>query len=196
MQAGAEQAPVKVRNLSSTGALIETPIAPVEGTTVHLLRGPLIAEGTVIWSSSKRCGLRFSSEVSLKDWLAAPAAVHQQRVDEMVALAKAGQLSGPPELAVSQDVARAARLQADVQGDLEAVIALLQDLENDVASSSETVARHGMKLQNLDLAMQMLRAMSAETAPDSTRVSVSSAKLKDLRVACATALGPNEKAFP
>lgn len=180
--------------MSSTGALIETPLVPFEGTTVLLLRGPLVAEGTVVWNSSNRCGLRFSSKVSLQEWLAPPAAVHQQRVDEMVALVKAGKISGTKGLAVSENIARTSRVQRDALTDLEVVIALLQDLEDDIASSSETVARHGRKLQNLDLAMQMLRAVSAETAPHATGGAVNLAKLKDIRVACAKALNCDENA--
>jgi hypothetical protein len=188
MRAGTEQAPVKVRNMSANGALIETQLAPAKGTNVLLLRGPLVAEGAVAWSSSNRCGLRFSSEVSLREWLAAPKAAHQHRVDEIVALVKAGKMSDTTTVAVGQDVVLTTRLQEEAITVLGAVIALLQNLEEDLASSSETMARHGMKLQNLDIAMQLLRAVSAEIALDGTGGAVRLATLKDLKVACAKAL--------
>jgi hypothetical protein len=183
LRAGREQAPVKVRNMSPNGAMIETPLSPTEGTSVDLMRGRLVARGTVIWSSGKRCGLRFSSEVLVKEWLAAPTAVHQQRVDEMVALVKAGGVPDAPSLAVHQ-----ARSNEQLVDDLRAVIRLMQDLEDDLASTDETLARHGVKLQSLDIAMQMLRAVSAELTPGSGE-QVSLAKLEDLRVTCAKALG-------
>ncbi len=189
MRAGSEQAPVKVRNMSPNGAMVETPLMPVRGANVELMRGPLVARGTVIWSSTTRCGLRFSSEVSVKDWLAAPTAVHQQRVDEMVALVKAGANSQPASVAAYQDAAVEARSHEQLVDDLGAVVRLMQDLEDDLASSIETLERHGMKLQNLDIAMQMLRAVSSEITPESSKEPVSLAKLADLRVACAKALG-------
>lgn len=189
MRAGSEQAPVKVRNMSPNGAMVETPLIPVRGANVELLRGHLVARGTVIWSSTTRCGLRFSSEVSVKDWLAAPTAVHQQRVDEMVALVKAGANSQPACVAAYQDAAVEARSHEQLVDDLGTVVRLMQDLEADLASSIETLERHGMKLQNLDIAMQMLRAVSSEISPESSKEPVSLAKLADLRVASAKALG-------
>ncbi len=58
-----------------------------------------------------------------------------------------------------------------------------------MAASDETLERHGMKLQNLDIAMQMLRAVAGELTPDDGNGPVRIAKLEDLRVACAQALG-------
>ena len=129
--------------------------------------------------------MHFCSEASVKDWLAAPAKVEQQRVDEIVALVKAGytedsgQYNNPAE----------PRSQEQLVDDLGAVIRLMQDLEEDLAGSDETLARHGLKLQNMDIAMQMLRAVAAELAPQdggSERMSI--ARLQDLRVSCAQAL--------
>jgi hypothetical protein len=189
MRAGREQAPVKVRNMSASGAMIETPLCPSPGTEAVLMRGPLVVQGTVVWSSGNRCGLRFSSEVSVKEWLAAPTAVHQQRIDEMVALVKAGKMAGSSDLVGGEGEARATRSREQLVDDLGAVISLMEDLEDDLASSGETLVRHGLKLQNLDIAMQMLRAVSAELAPESRSESASLAALQDLRVACAKALG-------
>lgn len=69
----------------------------------------------------------------------------------------------------------------------------MQDLENDLSSSAETVARHAMKLQNLDIAMQMLRAVADEMRSGGVPP-LSDARLKDLRVSCAQAVSadPNE----
>jgi hypothetical protein len=85
----------------------------------------------------------------------------------MVALVKAGGVPDAPSLAVHQ-----ARSNEQLVDDLRAVIRLMQDL----------------KLQSLDIAMQMLRAVSAELTPGSGE-QVSLAKLEDLRVTCAKALG-------
>ena len=188
MRAGTEQAPVKVRNMSPNGAMVDTPLAPTRGTSVDLMRGPLIARGIVIWSSGNRVGLRFSSEISVKEWLAAPTAIHQQRVDEIVALVKAGGLPQGDPFPAESAASREPRPHVQLVDDLAATMRLLSDLEDDLASCDETLARHGMKLQNLDIAMQMLRAVAAELMPSSNQ-RVSLANLEDLRVTCAKALG-------
>lgn len=188
MRSGTEQAPVKVRNMSPNGAMVDTPFAPSRGTSVDLMRGPFIARGTVMWSSGNRVGLRFSSEVSVKEWLAPPTAVHQQRVDDIVALVKAGGLPQLESASADHAASREVRTHEQLVDDLAATMRLLGDLEDDLASCDETLARHGMKLQNLDIAMQMLRAVAAELMP-SSKERVSLAKIEDLRVTCAKALG-------
>jgi hypothetical protein len=50
---------VRLRNLSSTGALIEMAHPPEVGTLVTLRRGRTIAPGTVRWATSVSIGLEF-----------------------------------------------------------------------------------------------------------------------------------------
>jgi len=188
LQTGGEHAPVKVRNMSANGAMIDSPMAPTPGTKAHLIRGGLRAHGTVVWSVNNRSGLHFSSELSVREWLAPPSNVEQQRIDDIVALVKSG-ASVPPTLGVTPEPAFLPRSDTPLVDDLETVIKLMDDLESELISSEETVARHGMKLQNLDIAMQMVRAISREIAPAGSGDTSSLARLKDLRVACAQALG-------
>lgn len=188
LQAGGEHAPVKVRNMSANGAMIDSPMVPPPGTNAHLIRGALRAHGTVVWSRNNKCGLHFSSELSVREWLAPPSNVEQQRIDDIVALVKSG-ASVPPTLGVTPEPAFLPRSDTPLVDDLETVIKLMDDLESELISSEETVARHGMKLQNLDIAMQMVRAIAREIAPAGSGDTSSLAKLKDLRVACAQALG-------
>ena len=176
------QVRARVRNMSLHGAMVEAPICPPKGTKVQLIRGRLIAHGEVIWAESGQCGLRFASAVSVREWLAAPSKVEQDRVDEIVSLVKAGAI--PAEFG-------GARLSGAEPGDnegavseIEHVVALLLDLEDDLAASNETLQRHAAKLQNLDIAVQMLRAITSQLngAPHV------GATLADLRIVCAEAL--------
>jgi len=188
LRVGPDQASVKVRNMSPTGAMVESRLRPPPGTEVHLIRGVLQAKATIVWSSTGRCGLRFSSEVMVKEWLAAPTKAEQQRVDEIVALVKAGAIlpgvagSNAPE---SYD---APRTEAQLSEDLHAVVSLIQDLEDDLASSTETLARHGLKLQNLDIAMQMIRAIAQKLSSPYGNEPINLARVEDLRIVCAQAL--------
>lgn len=188
LHAEGEHAPVKVRNMSANGAMIDSPMVPPPGTHAHLIRGALRAQGTVVWSLENRCGLHFSSELSVREWLAPPSNVEQRRIDDIVALVKSG-AAVPPDLGAPPDPPGPSRSGTPLVDDLETVIRLLDDLENDLTSSGETVARHGMKLQNLDIAMQMVRAIARELSPAGSGEAASLAKLKDLRVSCEQALG-------
>ena len=81
--------PVRIRNLSSSGALIEGSALPNAGSRVRLSRGSVHAPGEVVWSADGRAGLRFGCSVCVPDWLpGTPAPNGQQRVDELVFSAK------------------------------------------------------------------------------------------------------------
>lgn len=74
--------PVRVRNLSATGALVEGASLPNFGDTVILRRGALEANGTAIWSESGKAGIRFSGLVDVADWLPVKA-TRQTQVDQV-----------------------------------------------------------------------------------------------------------------
>jgi len=148
----------------------------------------LLAKATIIWSSNNGCGLRFSSDVSVKDWLAAPTKAEQQRVDEIVALVKAGAIVPGVVDSNAPDASNGPRSEGQLIDDLGAVVSLMQDLEDDLASSTETLARHGLKLQNLDIAMQMIRAIAQELSSAHGGQPTNFPSLEDLRIVCAQAL--------
>ena len=50
---------VKLRNLSNTGALIETDRPPPVGTLITFRRGNTVAPGTVKWATAASIGLEF-----------------------------------------------------------------------------------------------------------------------------------------
>jgi hypothetical protein len=184
LRSGTEQAPVKVRNMSPNGALIETSVTPIAGSKIDLIRGSLIARGTVMWASTGRCGIRFTSEISVKDWLAPPNKAEQQRVDDMVAVVKSGGASPRDD----RGEPSGPRSQEQLVDDLHSVLRLMHDLEDDLVHSHETLKRHAIKLQNLDIAMQMLRAVSAELMPNGDKGPTNLARLETLRIACTKAL--------
>src|SRR4051812_26580730 len=64
--------PVKIRNISNTGALVESAVAPPVDTIVQLVRGGLIVRGVVAWSAAGRCGLNFSGCIDVQQWRVAP----------------------------------------------------------------------------------------------------------------------------
>jgi hypothetical protein len=152
--------PARVRNMSASGALVEAAVLPDVGTLVQLVRGKLIVHGPVVWAQAGRCGIEFAGSVEVDQWRAAPGNSEQQRVDEVVTLVKAG--------TVPLDRSRgAASLQSAVESaaipleDLARVSALLDALGTVLARDAIIVANYGPALQNIDISVQLIAALSS-----------------------------------
>jgi hypothetical protein len=235
--------PVTIGNLSPAGAMVEVARHLSAGDGVHLVRGGLYVPGTVIWGSNGRSGIEFGHHIDLYEWLAPASNAGQSRVDEIVALVKAGI---PTELRESNSARSAhfARLEDDLQlvGDLlqnlnedlwlsqdtlrshdemfpllvlamekllnpellrfarpqlaeelGAIFQLLVDLEDEVSGTRDTVAKHGYKLQNLDLAMQILTELASELIIGEGNKLLANPRLENLRAVCCKALQTPEK---
>ena len=78
-------APVRVRNISNRGALIDGDLLPKEGSEVELHRGRLTARGEIAWLAGGQCGLRFDEEIAVREWVQAVGHVGQDQVDRAIA---------------------------------------------------------------------------------------------------------------
>jgi len=83
--AGAAQTPVRIRNLSTQGALLEGADLPAEGTIVQIKRGSLSAAGDIAWSRDQHCGLRFAAVIEVASWIDRAGPIGQQRIDAAIA---------------------------------------------------------------------------------------------------------------
>ena len=54
---------VKLRNVSSTGALLETAAPPAMHSRVTFRRGTMIVPGQVVWVRAGACGIHFDSPI-------------------------------------------------------------------------------------------------------------------------------------
>lgn len=155
MTTGAYSGPVKIRNMSPAGALIEGETLPQVGEKLRIVRGQLTASGEVVWRQSNKAGLQFATEIYVPAWMPAGASTKQQEVDRIVQQAKDGRTepspprppqSGPPPVTHEQLVELT-----------EAIDALADELADD----EHVIAAHGARLQALDLAAQTLRKLAA-----------------------------------
>jgi hypothetical protein len=163
--------------MSGTGALVEGGVVPGVGALVQLIRGSLIVHALVAWSAAGRCGLRFSGTVDVHQWRAAPANREQQRVDEVVRLVKAGAVPLPvPPLDRPGRTKLPSEPGRQLSDDLRRACELLEDLGAVLAGDSDIVMLHGPKLQNLDIAMQIIAAVetiisgNSNTSCDETKL--------------------------
>lgn len=151
--------PVKIRNLSSRGALIEGATLPSTGERVELRRGTRQASGRVAWCQNGKAGLRFDGRVDVYDWM--PRGQDgQQLVDRVAEETKAYGATTTSSLAD----ASASHLLAPAPFDLRKLARALDSLADDLAEDASITARLGSKLQTLDVVSQVLRRLSGTAA--------------------------------
>ena len=148
--------PVKIRNISLCGALIEGAALPIPGEQLSLRRGELSVSGKIVWRLEGKAGVQFDTHVRVASWLPAGTG-GQQEVDRTF-----HELKANPGLAVPPPAAPGRTLPT---GHLSAlgVADALDALADDLAEDAGVVAAHGSKLQALDIASQVLRKLAAST---------------------------------
>lgn len=167
LRRGTEQAPVRIRNMSALGALVDSPIVPEPNSRIELIRGSFIAEGRVVWSEPKRCGIRFTSQLSVNDWLAP--------VEAQPALRAASDWQFPPPLtqqdfrdlpAVHEAMPATTQepvLQATIPvEDLLEAARLVERVARALARDAHFLRDHMTEGRNLICAMQMLSRMTGQ----------------------------------
>ena len=158
LHADRDGGPVKLRNISSIGALVEGERLPDTGSTIELRKGPLTASGSVVWRHANRAGLAFSGRTDVSYWL--PNKSGQVKVDHVFQRLKDEQnspaASVPAPLHQSQITA----------GDMNRVAASLDDLADALALNDHVIFHYANKLQALDIAAQLLRKLAAGETRD------------------------------
>ena len=96
--AGTTSNPVKVRNLSVHGALLEGAALPPTGTAACLRRGSLHVDGVIAWRDRTHCGMRFQSPIEVDEWVRRVGAKEQQTIDAAIAQIRAGSPGQRPAL--------------------------------------------------------------------------------------------------
>lgn len=143
-------APVRIRNMSRWGALVEGANVPQAGAVVRLSRGNLEVGGVVIWQQGNRAGLHFDAAAYVPDWLpAGKSSGGQQKIDEIVFAYKTG---APTLVAVAEAHAPA----FDSAAELEMLRAMLRSAAEELASSSALTGRQLTALQTIDMVIQKL----------------------------------------
>ena len=154
LHAGTSGGPVRLRNISSEGALIESDDLPMVGDSVELRRGALTVAGKVIWRDQQRAGLLFAGRTDVSQWL--PGAEAQKAVDDTFKRLK-------------EEMQAVARAQASVTpthssyitvDDMNDTAAALDGLADALCEDDAIILKYSSKLQALDIAAQLLRKIA------------------------------------
>src|SRR5207244_4552334 len=70
IEAGTLNAPVRIRNLSESGAMLDGTALPESGVRLVLRRSAIEVPATAIWRTGGRCGIKFDdTAVSVDEWV-------------------------------------------------------------------------------------------------------------------------------
>jgi hypothetical protein len=91
--------PVRIRNISAIGAMIEGEKLPAKGSAVRLERGSLGAGGVIVRELANARGIRFDLPVEVNEWVKRTGNLGQRQVDSAVAAVRSGStLNGQAEV--------------------------------------------------------------------------------------------------
>jgi hypothetical protein len=151
---GKSTIPVRLRNMSTSGALIEFAGAgPMKNDRILLRRDILEVAGSVAWIDGLRAGLAFDKTVEVTQWMARVGSVGQSRVDEIVAGIRSNSSS---------------RTQASLPAKSDDLARQLQEVHDQLARLSEglleddDVAMKHPQIQVFDIMLQKLDRLIKE----------------------------------
>lgn len=108
--------PVRIRNISSLGAMLDGRDLPDEGSRVTLRRGQLMTDAEVAWQSGEFRGIRFDTPVEPDDWIKRVGHSGQQRVDNAVAALRVGMVEAAATLGEAGESQSVADLSEELVG--------------------------------------------------------------------------------
>lgn len=180
-------APVRIRNLSEAGAMIDGPALPDTGSTLMLNRLELSVRATVVWNHDGRCGLCLRAPITVDDWIAGVrsvannASLGQLRVDQIQSAIRSG-ASLPSEAPPPPQPAGAVEpIEQRIASELARVKRLLDKVGNELTEDVDVLMRHERALQTFDIAAQTIEELSTVMAADDPRRAVNGVKMHDLR---------------
>lgn len=141
--------PVRVRNLSPQGALLEGVSLPPPGKAVVLRRGKLEAAGRVVRSTAGKAGMQFDHPIYVHAWLPVKGSPAQRSVDSFAALVE------NCEAATMATHAPKSQSRAEIASELRSLQLGLISLGDTLSDDRILVATHP-EVQFLDSAAQRI----------------------------------------
>ena len=187
IRSGGVSAPVRIRNLSVKGAMVDGQALPEPGAWAVLQRLEIEMRGVVVWRTAGRCGIHFEGAASVDEWVAgrrAPAAIFgigQSRVDQIQAAIRSGQEIADEGRAVASAPELITDVEARVADELDHVQRLLDEVAGDLIGDAILLQRHGEALQLFDNACQILSQLSAILKAEDRAAAIATVNLEALR---------------
>lgn len=187
ISAGAVSAPVRIRNLSELGAMIDGAALPTPGATLTLSRMALSIGAKVVWSRDGRCGLSLGGAIVVDDWIAgansAPAigGAGQFRVDQIQSAIRSGSALPTETRAPAPPPASTMPVERSVAAELGRVRRMLDAVTEELSDDVDVLMRHERAMQNFDIAAQIIEELAVVLAADDREAAVGAVHMHDLR---------------
>jgi hypothetical protein len=185
--AGTVRAPVRIRNLSEVGAMIDGSALPDVGCTLMLNRLELTVAATVIWNHAGRCGLSLKAPITVDAWIAgvrasaASGSLGQLRVDHIQSAIRSGAALPSETRPPTPDLADAEPLEPRIAAELARVKRTLDEISEELTDDIDVLMRHQRAMQNLDVAAAIIQSLAAVVAADDRASAVAAVDMHDLR---------------
>jgi hypothetical protein len=147
--------PVRIRNISSLGALVEGTRFPPVGSPVRLGRGGLSALGELVWVRGARAGLELTSPIEPDAWLPLHSRIRKSDPQS---------LQAEPDEPAQQDPPRSEHLARDrlVAENLTQLRVILQRVRSECAAITEASEHPRRIMEDLDTMDRLLKWQIAE----------------------------------
>lgn len=169
---------VRIRNISTGGALIESDAPLRQNENVELVRAHLQALASVAWSKGNRSGLKFVKPIAIEYWIPSISAQSQMAVDRRVSKIRSGLAKVTADVSVSSPNDQLPKRIAEEVEMLGRQIDLALD---ELAAFAPVTVRLPDTLQHLEVVSQALghlgRILSAEN-PEAVINQIGMADLK------------------
>jgi hypothetical protein len=154
--------PVRIRNMSRGGALVEAAGLPPPGGAMRLSRGTLSVAGQIIWVLGAKAGLHFGAPIAIADWLPnGQRGSGQQLIDEVVHQARLSAIVEPAPLDPAPS-----RIPGTAD-ELGRYREMLDRAGEQLAADPSVAAAHLTALQLIDAVAQALAKLAAQAGEPS-----------------------------
>ena len=187
ISAGAVSAPVRIRNLSELGAMIDGPALPDAGSSLTLSRLALSIAATVVWNREGRCGLSLGCPIVVDDWIAgaskAPTGngAGQFRVDQVQRAIRSGAGLPADIQAPGPRPVHARQIERNIAAELGRVRGMLDKVCEQLSDDVTVLQRHERALQNFDIAGMILEELAIVLKADDRESAVGAVQMHELR---------------
>ncbi len=184
---GTMSIPVRIRNLTDVGAMIDGDWCPRVGTAITLRRLEKSVTAKVIWNDGSHCGLSLDHPILVEDWIAGAGSTArgvgagQSRVDLVQAAIRGGAIFSAETVAPAAQPAAAPPIEQAVAAELERVKRMLDAVSDELTDDVDVLMRHERAMQSFDIAAMIVAELAAVMAADDRAAAVGKVQMHDLR---------------
>ncbi|MDG2535046.1 PilZ domain-containing protein [Sphingomonas sp. HITSZ_GF] len=186
IEADGLKVPVRIRNLSEGGAMLDGSVLPRPCTRLLLRRSEIEVGARVIWQSQGKCGVSFeTSAVTVDEWVSGTRVANfagyagQARVDAIQEAVRGGAVL--PAEPAPEPAADLANLGERLVEEIYHVRELLDSLGERLVEDPQVLATHLESLQNLDRASQILDHLGSVLGAEDPAAAAKAVAMQDLR---------------